>query len=93
LLSSTVITELNARNGKCKKKKEPLNSLYMYILVPYATAVAQVAAPDSNVSLMSDPLSLVLASTYVEVGSYLKIMPSSVLFLQPSKQHTSTVIS
>ena len=64
----------------------------MYILVPYATAVAQVAAPDSNVSL-SDPHSRVMAMTYVEVGFYLKILPSSVLFLLSSKQRTSTVIS
>jgi len=35
----------------------------MCILVPNATAVAQVAAPDNNVSLMADPHSRVMALT------------------------------
>jgi hypothetical protein len=65
----------------------------MYIVVAYATAVTQVAAQDSNVSLKSDPHSRVTASAYVEAGFYLKIMPSTVSFLLSSKQQTSTVTS
>jgi len=65
----------------------------MYILVAYATAVAQVAAQDSNVSLTSDPHSRVMASTYVEVGFYLKIMPSTLLFLLFTKQHCDFLTS
>ena len=72
--------------------KKKLN-LYMYNLVPCATAVTQAAAPDSNLSLLSDPHYRVMASTYVEVGFYLKITKSGVLFLLSSKQHKSNVIS